>query len=67
MKDEGPRDLTVDNVFKQLDTALCLWSRAHGDNPQKSYFEEVTPGTRYLQLGDICVMVTVSPPETATP
>jgi hypothetical protein len=40
----------INNVFTQLDAALCLLARAKGDAPQKQYFFEKTPNVRMLVL-----------------
>jgi hypothetical protein len=40
----------VDNVFKQLDAALCLLARAKGENPAKQYFWNSTPNVAKLLL-----------------
>lgn len=40
----------VNNVFTQLDAALCLLARAKGETPQKQYFFESTSTVRTLVL-----------------
>ena len=40
----------VQNVFIQLDAALCLLARSKGEAPQKQYFYHSTPNVAKLQL-----------------
>lgn len=54
------RNEDVDDAFKQLDGALCLWARAKGENPMKQYFHEVTPIHRRMIIGDVVFDVTIT-------
>lgn len=54
------RDTDVDNAFKQLDGALCIWSRAKGEQPLKQYFHEVTPNVRRMLLDDKIYQVIIT-------
>jgi glucose dehydrogenase len=56
MSDE--RDPRIDDAFKQLDGALCLWARAKGETPMKQYIHEVTPDVRRVLVGDVVFIVT---------
>lgn len=40
----------VNNVFTQLEAALCLLARAKGDQPGKQYFVTQTTNVRRLVL-----------------
>jgi hypothetical protein len=40
----------VNNVFTQLDAALCLLARAKGEQSPKQFFFEQTPNVRKLVL-----------------
>jgi len=40
----------VDNVFTQLEAALCLLARAKGETPQQVYFHASTVHVRRLLL-----------------
>lgn len=55
----------IDNVFTQLDAALCLLARAKGQQPQQTYFVEKTKNVRHLILdgGAFQVVMTVLEPE----
>ncbi len=54
------RDPKIDDAFTQLDGALCIWSRAKGEQPLKQYIEEVTPNTRRVLIGDTVFVFTVT-------
>ncbi len=57
------RDPKVDNAFKQLDGALCLWARAKGETPATGYFEEVTPNVRRLLLDGKVFQIILTAPD----
>jgi hypothetical protein len=42
----------VEDAFKQLDGALCIWARAKGETPLKQYFHQVTPNVRRVLIGE---------------
>lgn len=54
------RDPGVDDAFKQLDGALCIWARAKGETPLREYFHEVTPNSKRMLLGDKVFLVTIA-------
>jgi hypothetical protein len=66
-KSKKERDPVVDDAFKQLDGALCIWARAKGEQPQKAYFHEVNPYMRRLLLGDQIFEVTIVPADDDNP
>ncbi len=55
------RNSDVDDVYKQLEGALCIWSRAKGESPQQLYFHEETPNSRRLLFGDKIYNVVITP------
>jgi hypothetical protein len=61
------RDTRIDDAFKQIDGALCIWARAKGEQPLKQgYLTEVTPCVRRILIGDTvyqCIL-TVADDET---
>lgn len=61
-KEKPARDARVDEAFRQLDAALCLWSCARGEPRQKAYFQEVIPCTRILTLGAAEFVITLAVP-----
>ena len=50
MKEDKEHDEAVNGAFKQLEGALCIWSRAKGISPAAMYFREVTSNVRLLAL-----------------
>lgn len=62
------RDPKVDDAFKQLEGALCIWARAKGESPMKQYFHEVTANVRRVIIGDtVFQMILTVPDETEDP
>jgi hypothetical protein len=61
------RDKDIDQLFKELEGALCIWARAKGESPQKVYFHEVTPNVRRLLFNDKVFQVIVTIPEDEKP
>lgn len=57
----------TDNVFTQLEAALCLLARAKGEAPAKQYFFKSTPSTAQLQLdgGTFNIVLTTQDPPGA--
>lgn len=56
------RDPKIDDAFKQLDGALCIWARAKGETPMKQYIHEITPNVRRIIIGDTIFQVILSVP-----
>ena len=54
------RDKDVDQAYKELDGALCIWARAKGETPLKQYFHEVSPNVRRMLLNDKVYQVIVT-------
>jgi len=57
---ENTRDPKIEDAFKQLDGALCIWARAKGEQPLKQYFHEVTPFIRRVIIGDVVYQMILS-------
>jgi hypothetical protein len=53
-------DKAVNDAFKQLDGALCLWARAKGEQPANSYFRESTVSVRELTLDGVKYQVVLT-------
>lgn len=57
----------VDDAFKQLDGALCIWARAKGESPMKQYIHKMSNNVRRMLIGDnvFQVIITVADEEAA--
>lgn len=61
------KDPRIDDAFKQLDGALCIWARARGETPMKKYFHEVTPNVRRVIIGDTVFQMILTVPDEEEP
>lgn len=55
---DDERNQCVNDAFRELDGALCLWARAKGETPLKQYLHEVTPTVRRVLIGDMVFIIT---------
>jgi len=55
------RDQKIDEAFKQLEGALCIWARACGETQLKEYCTEMTSGVRRVLIGDEVFEMTLVP------
>lgn len=52
MNSNDDKDPRIEEAFKQLDGALCIWARAMGETPLRQYIFEVTHNRRRVLIGD---------------
>ena len=57
----------VPNVFTQLEAALCLLSRAKGENPPTKFFFHSTPNVAKLQLDGGTYQIVLTQEEPSDP
>lgn len=53
-------DPKVDDAFFLLDCALTVWDESRNGSSQPTYFQDVSPSTRVMVLGNMKLLVTIT-------